>query len=116
MSKQDRQVSWAEAVQNIVFKAMANGWLGILILPGFFLGVFWLVPDKDKRVLVENILKLHLTVVGGWALAVGAGIGWRFHVKWLSSKYDDELDRQSKQKTDLQKQLTKPGDIKTSKK
>jgi hypothetical protein len=115
MGKQEKQVSWAEAAQNIVIKAMSNGWLAVLLIPAFFVLIFWLVPDKDKKELLENIIEKHFVAWGGWVTSGCTIIGWLFHVKWVRLKYDNELTRQAEQKTELQKKLTSNGEIKSSK-
>lgn len=116
MAKQEKQLSWAEAAQNVLIKAMSNGWLAVLLIPAFFVLIFWLVPDKDKKELLENIIEKHIVAWGGWLVSAIAVLGWLFHIRWISLKYENELTRQSEQKTELQKKLAASGAIKTSKK
>lgn len=108
-------MSWAEAAQNVVIKAMSNGWLPVLLIPAFFIVIFWLVPDSDKKQLLENIIEKHFVAWGGWFTSVLVLVGWHLHVKWVRLKYENEIERQAEQKTELQKKLALNGEIKSSK-
>jgi len=115
-NKQESPVSWPEAFQNTVIVSMANGWLIILVIPIFFLLLFWLVPDTDKRVMLENVATSSVFVWGGWVTNVILISGWFFHVRWQVRKYEEEISRLSAERTELQKSQIPKGRATSSKK
>lgn len=97
------QVSWPQAIRDIVIRAMDRGQLPILALCFLAIVIVWRMPSDQVSTLAFQIIgDLEHWSLGGWALSCGMGIAWYKHAGYLRRLHAQECDRIGTEKSKAQ--------------
>ena len=88
------KVSWAEALRDIVLKAIETGQLPALLISVIVILIIWKIPDDQLLLLLQEMISYLIL-----SLCI---LGWFFHVKILQKRFAREYERIGKEKSSLQ--------------
>ncbi len=85
---------------------MNKGQFPLAVAALMALAAMYKMPAEDVSRLVFEVLHGFMSGhIAGWALAGTASVGWFIHVKWQRRVINQELERISLERTQLQQKL-----------
>ena len=97
------KVSWAEALRDIVLKAIETGQLPALLISVIVILIIWKIPDDQLLLLLQEIIKrFEKGEMISYLILFLCILGWFFHVKILQKRFAREYERIGKEKSSLQ--------------
>ena len=111
------KVTWAEAIRDIIIRAMDRGQLLLIVFLGILVILAFRLPPERLEALalavVDRFSKLWLL---GWVLWFFSVCGWFVHSSWQRRVGAGELSRVTEERNRLQKKVAGEDKIKSSRK
>ncbi|MCY4524945.1 MAG: hypothetical protein OXB84_09405 [Halobacteriovoraceae bacterium] len=108
------KVSWAEAVRDVVIKAIETGQLPALLISVIVILIIWKIPEDQLLLLLQGIIKrFQVGEMISYPILLLCILGWFFHVKILKNNFTREYERIGKEKSYLQNKISRV-DLKSS--
>jgi len=99
----NHQVTWAQAVRDVLIASMNRGQLPIIGVLSLFFLIIWKMPSEDATKLAFSILdSLRAGELVSYIVLSVVIMGWFFHAKIMRTNFSKEVQRIGTQKTAIQ--------------